>query len=65
MDSNFTGKREALTYLFQRLLLTPVPIDKEWGGANVVITSRQVKRASSSFYPELRPVVTTDAKELN
>ncbi len=65
MDSNFTEKREALNYLFQRLLLTPVPTYKEWGGANVVITSRQVKRASSSSYSALRQVVTTDAKELS
>lgn len=65
MDSNFTRKREALNYLFQRLLLTPVPTDKEWGGANVVITSRQVKRASGSFYSQLRQVVTDDAKELS
>ncbi len=35
MGSNFPKKREALNYLFQRLLLTPVPTDKEWGGANV------------------------------
>lgn len=65
MDCNFTEKREALNYLFQRLLLTPVPTDKEWGGANVVITSSQVNRASSSFYSELRYVVTADAKELS
>jgi hypothetical protein len=65
MDSNFTQKRDALSYLFQRLLLTPVPTDKEWGGANVVITSRQVKRASSSFSSQLRQVVTADAKELS
>lgn len=65
MDSNFTGKREALNCLFQRLLLTPVPTDKEWRGANVVITSRQVNRASSSFYSEPRYVVTDDAKELS
>ncbi|WP_199192476.1 hypothetical protein [Chlorogloea sp. CCALA 695] len=65
MDSNFTVKREALNYLFQRLLLTPVPTDKEWGGANVVITSRQVNRASSSFYSQPRHVVTKDAKELS
>jgi len=65
MDSNFTRKREALNYLFQRLLLTPVPTNKEWGGANVVITSRQVNRASSSFYSQLRHIVTADAKELS
>lgn len=65
MDCNFTGKREALNYLFQRLLLTPVPTDKEWDGANVVITSRQDNRASSSFYSQLRYVVTADAKELS
>ena len=65
MDSNFTEKRSALNYLFQRLLLTPVPTDKEWGGANVIITSRQVNRASRSFYCELRQVVTGDAKELS
>ena len=65
MDSNFTRKREALNYLFQRLLLTPVPTNKEWGGANVVITSRQVNRASSSFYSQLRHVVTADAMELS
>ena len=65
MDSNFTGKRQALNYLFQRLSLTPVPTDKEWGGANVVITSRQVKRASSSFYSQLKQVVTADAQELS
>ncbi len=65
MDSNFTQKREALNYLFQRLLLTPVPTDKEWGGANIVITSRQVNRASSSSYSQLRHVVTADAKELS
>jgi len=65
IDSNFTEKREALNHLFQRLLLTPVPTDKEWGDANVVITSRQVNRASSSFYSEPRYVVTDDAKELS
>ncbi len=65
MDSNFLEKREALNYLSQRLLLTPIPTDKEWGGANVVITSLQVNRASSSFYSELRYVVTEDAKELS
>ena len=65
MDSNFTEKRSALNYLFQRLLLTPVPTDKEWGGANIVITSRQVNRASGSFYSQLRYVVTDDAKELS
>lgn len=65
MDSDFTEKRKALNYLFQRLLLTPVPTDKEWGGANVVITSRQVNRASSSFYSQLRHVVTADAMELS
>jgi hypothetical protein len=65
MDSNFTQTREALNYLFQRLLLTPVPTDKEWGGANVVITSRQVNRASSSFYSQLRQIVSADAKELS
>lgn len=64
MDSNFTEKRKALNYLSQRLLLTPVPTDNEWGGANVVITSRQVNRASSSFYSQLRYVVTADAMEL-
>lgn len=65
MDGNFTVKREALNYLLQRLLLTPVPTDKEWGGANVVITSRQVNKASSSFYSQPRHVVTADAKELS
>ena len=65
MDSNFTQKRAALNYLFQRLLLTPVPTDKEWGGANIVIISRQVNRASGSFYSQLRYVVTDDAKELS
>lgn len=65
MDCNFTGKKEALNHLSQRLLLTPVPTDKEWGGANVVITSSQVNRASSSFYSEIRQVVTADAKELS
>lgn len=65
MASNFIEKRAALNYLFQRLLLTPVPTDKEWEGANVVITSRQVKRASSSFDSQLRYVVTEDAKELS
>ena len=65
MDSNFTGKREALNYLVQRLLLTPVPTDKEWGGANVVITSRQVNRASSNSYFQLKQVFTADAKELS
>ena len=65
MDSNFQEKREALNYLFQRLLLTPVPTDKERGGANVVITSRQVERANRSFYSQLGQVVTADAKELS
>ncbi len=65
MDSNFTGKREALNYLSQRLLLTPIGTDKEWGGANVVITSRQVNRASSSFYSQLRYVITADTQELS
>ena len=65
MASNFLEKREALNHLFQRLLLTPVPTDKEWGGANVVITSRQVNKASISSYSELRQVVTADAKELS
>ncbi len=65
MASNFIEKREALNYLFQRLLLTPVPTDKEWEGANVVITSRQVNRATSSFYSQPRYVVTEDAKELS
>ncbi len=65
MASNFIEKREALNCLFQRLLLTPVPTDKEWSGANVVITSRQVNRASSSFDSQLRYVFTDDAKELS
>ncbi len=65
MNSNFTGKREALNYLFQRLSLTPIGTDKEWGGANVITTSRQVKRARSSFYSQLRQVSTADAKELS
>ncbi|WP_009630484.1 hypothetical protein [Synechocystis sp. PCC 7509] len=65
MNGNLTGKKEALYYLFQRLLLTPVSTDKDWGGANVVITSRQVNRASSSFYSQLRYVVSADAKELS
>lgn len=65
MDSRFTEKRSALNYLFKRLLLTPVPTNKEWGGANVVITYRQVNRASSSFYSQSRHVVTADAKELS
>ena len=65
MDSNFPEKKEALNYLFQRLLLTPVPTDKEWEGANVVTTSRHVKRASRSFYSGLRHIVTADVKELS
>ncbi len=65
MDSNFQEKREALNYLSEKLLLTPVGTDKEWGGTNIVITSRQAKRASSSFYSQLRQVVTADAKELS
>lgn len=65
MDSNFTQNREALNYLFQRLLLTPIPTTKDWSGANVVITSRQVNKASSSFYSQPRHVVTADAKELS
>lgn len=65
MDSNFQKKRETLNHLSQKLLLTPIGTDKEWGGANVVITSRQVKRASSSFSSQLRHVVTADAKELS
>ncbi len=65
MDSNFQEKREALNHLAQKLLLTPIATDKEWGGADVVITSRQVKRASSSSYSALRQVVTADAKELS
>lgn len=63
MDSNFTEKREALNYLLQRLLLTPIPTDKEWGGANVAIASRQLKKPSSNS--ELRQVVTVNAKELS
>lgn len=65
MDRNFMEKRQALNYLLQRILLTPVPTDKEWGGANVVVTSHQVKRASSSFYSEAKHIVTADAKELS
>ena len=64
MDSNFQEKREALNHLAQKLLLTPIATDKEWGGADVVITSRQDKR-SSSFDSQLRQVVTADAKELS
>ncbi|PSB26070.1 hypothetical protein [Chlorogloea sp. CCALA 695] len=65
MDSNFQEKRAALNYLSEKLLLTPVGIDKEWGSANVVITSHQDKRASRSFYSQLRQIVTADAKELS
>lgn len=65
MDCNFKVKREALNYLFQRLLLTPVPTNREWNGANVVITSGQINRASSSYYSQLRYVVTADAQELS
>ena len=65
MDSNFQEKKEALNHLAQKLLLTPIATDKEWEGADVVITSRQVKRSSSSFYSPLRQVVTAEAKELS
>ncbi len=65
MTTNFVKKKEALNHLSQRLLLTPVPTDKEWDGANVIITSGQVNRASSSFYSEIRQVVTADAQELS
>ena len=58
-------KREVLNYLFQRLLLTPIGTNKKCGGTNVVITFRQDKRSSSSFYSQLKQVVTTDAKELS
>ena len=65
MDSNFQKKREALNHLAQQLLLTPIATDKEWSGADVVITSRQDKRVSNGSYSQLRQVVTAEAKELS
>ena len=65
MDSNFTEKRAALDHLSQKLLLTPIETDKEWNDTKVAIASRQDKRVSRSFYPELRHVVTANAKELS
>ncbi len=64
MDSNFKGKREALNHLAQKLLLTPIATDKEWSGADVVITSRQDKTSRNS-YSQQRQVVTAEAKELS
>jgi len=65
MNNNFIKKEEALNHLAQKLLLTPIGTDKEWEGANVVITSGQDNRASSNFYSQLRHVVTADAQELS
>lgn len=65
MKTNFMKKQEALNHLAQKLLLTPIGTDKEWDGANVVITARQDNRASSSYYSQLRYVVTADAQELS
>ncbi len=65
MNTDFIKKKEALNYLAQKLLLTPVGTDKEWDGANVIITSGQNNRVSRSFYSELRLVITDDAQELS
>ena len=39
--------------------------DKEWGGADVVISSNPPKRKEESFYPDPRYVVTKHALELS
>jgi hypothetical protein len=41
------------------------PSIREWGGADVVITSPQPRVIAECFYPEPRYVVTTNAKPLS
>ncbi len=58
MKVDFDEKRKALDVLSKKILDEPTPTAKEWGGADVVITSRQPKTRGGGFYPEPRHVVT-------
>lgn len=65
MNINFAEKREALNHLSKELVKEPIPRAKEWGGADVVVTSRQPQTARDGFYAEPRCVVTPNAKQLS
>lgn len=65
MNIDFAEKREALDALSSKILHESIPVAREWGGADVVITSRQPKRRGGSFYSEPRFVVTPNAQQLS
>ncbi len=65
MDVDFSEKGKALDALSRKLLNEPIPTAKEWGGADVVITSRQPETPGGGFYPEPRYVVTPNAQQLS
>ncbi|XHX76981.1 MAG: hypothetical protein RBJ76_21465 [Stenomitos frigidus ULC029] len=65
MEINFSEKRELLEKLSQKLISKQIPTSKEWGGADVVVTSQRPNAEGAGFYPDPRYVVTPNAKQLS
>jgi hypothetical protein len=61
-----TDVRAKLLCLASRIDAGNYPHDaEEWGGAGVVVTSRQPKDSGNNFYPEPRNVVTRFSREVS
>jgi len=65
MNVEITEKRNELENLSERLNRAPIPKSKDWGGADVVITSQKPESKGDGFYPEPRYVVTVHAPQLS
>lgn len=66
MDQQILKARARLLALAETIRTRNYPHDsREWGGADVVITSRQPKPTKGGFYPEPRHVVTPFSREVS
>lgn len=66
MQEHHQRVQNTLTEIAHKVAIASYPADKrEWGGADVVITSKEPVTKDSGFYPEPRYVVTPFSSELS
>lgn len=67
MKNDFEKVKQTLAGISKRIderSYEKLPLDSEWGGADVLITSEAKEVKSGGFYPPKRTVVTPFSKEL-
>lgn len=65
ININFSEKKNLLDKLKEKLVSGSIPTAREWGGADVVITSRKPETRGGGFYSEPRYLVTPNAPQVS